>query len=173
MNCFRIHYHHLKENLQEQIRLGHFAHLIGPIFSIPNRRTRQTNPIQQRSYLLERPNGLFRMRKLFDQNVHRICLGSRAFKCQTRLLHFSEPEILTQTIKEMDTNDLRVTLNELFPLTISPMPIDQALAIVINTNHLLGQFIRILYEKAKRYRLDQVESTNYYLRSSHFHSRFI
>ena len=84
-------------------------------------------------------------------------LGSRALKCQTHLLHSSDPELLTQTIKEMDTNELRSTLNELFPLSISPQPIDQTIAVVTTNNHLLGQFIRIFYEKAKRYRMDQVE----------------
>lgn len=93
----------------------------------------------------------------FHHSIDRICLGSRALKCQTRLLHFNEPEILTQTIKEMDTNELRSTLIELFPLTISPQPIDQTLAIITNTNHLLGEFIRIFYEKAKRNRLEKVK----------------
>ena len=36
------------------------------------------------------------------------------------------------------------------------MPIDQPLAMLINTNQLLGQLIRILYEKAKRARTQQV-----------------
>ena len=37
-----------------------------------------------------------------------------------------------------------------------PMPIDQPLAMLINKNQLLGQLIRILYEKAKRARTQQV-----------------
>ena len=37
------------------------------------------------------------------------------FKNQTRLLYSNEAEILTKTIQEMDTNELRPMLNELFP----------------------------------------------------------
>jgi hypothetical protein len=37
-------------------------------------------------------------------------------------------------------------------------PIDQSLTMIINTNHLLGQLIRILYEKAKRARLYKVKT---------------
>nr|ACI90356.1 conserved hypothetical protein [Philodina roseola] len=142
--------------LQEQIRLGYFSHLIGSTFSIPNRRTRLSLPVQ-RSFLLERTNGSFCLNDNHHlvSSLNEICLGSRALKCQTRLLHCNEPEILTQTIKEMDTNELRSTLNELFPLVGSSMPIDQTLTMITNTNHLLGQFIRIFYEKAKRYRSDR------------------
>ncbi|CAF4995393.1 unnamed protein product, partial [Rotaria magnacalcarata] len=32
-------------------------------------------------------------------------------------------------------------------------PIDQSLNMIMNTNHLLGQLIRILHEKAKRAKL--------------------
>ena len=43
-------------------------------------------------------------------------VDSVQFKCQTRLLHSSEAEILTQTITDLDNVKLSQTLNELFPL---------------------------------------------------------
>jgi hypothetical protein len=37
-------------------------------------------------------------------------------------------------------------------------PIEQSLNIFMNTNHLLGQLIRILYEKAKRAKFYKVKT---------------
>ena len=114
LNSFlRIHFHNLTKALQEQLQLNHFAHLVGPIFSIPVRRARIPKPTQ-RSYLLERPNGT--SLAAIDRSRWCVrCLGSGPFKSQTRLLHSDEPEVLMQTIKEMDTNELRQSLIELFP----------------------------------------------------------
>jgi hypothetical protein len=89
----RIHFHNLTKNLQEQLRLNNLTHLTGPIFSTPTSRSKM-----QRSDLLERPNH-----------------DSAQVKYQTRLLHSSEPEILMQTIKDLDNAKLSPTLNELFP----------------------------------------------------------
>ncbi|CAF3362596.1 unnamed protein product [Rotaria socialis] len=89
----------------------------------------------QRSYLLERPN------------------GSAQFKCQTCLLHSFEPEILLQTITELDNAKLLQIFIELFPPSIMQSPVDQSLNMIMNTNHLLGQLIHILHEKVKQAKL--------------------
>jgi hypothetical protein len=106
-SCFRIHFHNLPETLQEQLRTNKLNHLVGQTFSIPVYRSR-IPPFLQRSNLLERPN-------------------STQFKCQTRLLHSSEPEILMQTITELENTKSSPTLNELFP----------------SVNYLSSQFIEI------------------------------
>lgn len=98
-NHSRIHFHHLPENLQDQLRRNALAHLIGPTFSIPIRRTKVSSPIQ-RSALLDRGPHL-------------------PFKYQTSLLHSSEPETFMQVIQELDTIKQSGTLNELFPSVIS------------------------------------------------------
>ncbi|CAF4629455.1 unnamed protein product [Rotaria sp. Silwood1] len=135
LNSFlKIHFYNLTKSLQEQLRLDKLAHLVGPKFSIPNWHTKKQQTVQ-RSYLLERPN------------------GSIQFKCQTCLLHSSEPKILLDTITELDNAKLPQIFNELFPPSIMPTPFDQPLNMIINTNHLLGQLIRILHEKAKRAKL--------------------
>jgi hypothetical protein len=96
LNSFlRIHFHNLTKTLQEQLCTNNFSHLVGSTFSIPIYRSRIQQSIQ-RSNLLERPNNI-------------------QFKCQTRLLYSSEPEILMQTITELDNAKLSQTLNELFP----------------------------------------------------------
>jgi hypothetical protein len=94
-SCFRIHFHNLPESLQDQLRTNKLTHLVGPVFSIPIYRSR-IPPFQHRSNLLERSN-------------------STQFKCQTRLLHSSEPEVLMQTITELENAKLTPMLNELFP----------------------------------------------------------
>ncbi|CAF5187945.1 unnamed protein product, partial [Rotaria magnacalcarata] len=129
-----INFYNLTKSLQEQLRLDKLTHLVGPNFSTPTWHTRKQQTTQ-RSYLLERPN------------------GSAQFKCQTRLLHSFEPEILLQTITELDNAKLPQIFIELFPPSIMQSPIDQSLNMIMNTNHLLGQLIRILHEKAKRAKL--------------------
>ena len=99
MNCYRIHFHRLPENFQEQLRRNAHSHLVGSSFSIPTRRTKVSSPIQ-RSNLLDRGTNL-------------------PFKYQTSLLHSSEPETFMQVIQELDTIKLSATLNELFPSVIS------------------------------------------------------
>ncbi|UJR10064.1 hypothetical protein I4U23_014286 [Adineta vaga] len=132
LNSFlRIHFHNLTETLKEQLRSNNLAHLVGPTFSIPISRSRTIQSIQ-RSTLLDRPN------------------GSVQFKCQTRLIHSSEPEIITQMITDLDSAKLTPILDDLFPLSFKQTPTDQAINMLINSNHLLGQLIRIIYEKAKR-----------------------
>ena len=97
--CFsRIHFHHLPENFQEQLRRNALSHLVGPSFSIPTRRTKIFSNVS-RSNLLDRGNHI-------------------AFKCQTTLLHSSEPETFMQAIQELDNMKLSNTLNELFPSVI-------------------------------------------------------
>ncbi len=91
----RIHFHNLTKNFQEQLRTNNLSHLVGSIFSIPIYRSRIQQTIQ-RSNLLERSNGI-------------------QFKYQTRLIYSSEPEILMQTITDLDNAKLSQTLNELFP----------------------------------------------------------
>ncbi|CAM4787418.1 unnamed protein product [Rotaria magnacalcarata] len=135
LNSFlKINFYNLTKSLQEQLRLDKLTHLVGPNFSTPTWHTRKQQTTQ-RSYLLERPN------------------GSAQFKCQTRLLHSFEPEILLQTITELDNAKLPQIFIELFPPSIMQSPIDQSLNMIMNTNHLLGQLIRILHEKAKRAKL--------------------
>ncbi len=90
----RTHFHNLTKSLQEQLRMNNLSHLIGPTFSPPTFRSKI-----QRSDLPERPNH-----------------DSVQVKNQTRLLHSSEPEILMQTITDLDNAKLSSTLNELFPL---------------------------------------------------------
>jgi hypothetical protein len=93
--CCRIHFHNLPDNLQNQLRTNKLTHLVGPIFSIPVYRSR-IPAFQHRSNLLERSN-------------------SAQFKYQTRLLHSSEPDILMQTITELENTKLSPILKELFP----------------------------------------------------------
>ncbi|CAF3112473.1 unnamed protein product [Rotaria sp. Silwood2] len=132
LNSFlKIHFYNLTKGLQEQLRMDKLAHLVGSAFSIPNWHLRKHQTVQ-RSYLLERPN------------------GSVQFKCQTCLLHSSEPNILLATITELDNTKLPQIFNELFPPSIMQTSLDQPLNMIMNTNHLLGQIIRILHEKAKR-----------------------
>ncbi|CAF1309646.1 unnamed protein product [Adineta steineri] len=137
LNSFlRIHFHNLTKNLQEQLRMNNLTHLVGSTFSIPILRSRTQQSIQ-RSNLIERPT------------------SSIQFKWQTRLIHSSEPEILTQTITDLDNAKLSQTLNELFPMSLKLTPTDQAINILMNANHLFGQLIRILYEKAKRAQINK------------------
>ncbi|CAF1599609.1 unnamed protein product [Adineta ricciae] len=132
LNSFlKIHFHKLPKTLQDQLRSNNLTHLVGSTFSAPVSRSKTFESVP-RSTLLDRPN------------------SSIQFKCQTRLIHSTEPEVLTQMITDLENAKSIPILEELFPPSFKQTFTDQAINMLMNSNHLLGHVIRIIYNKAKR-----------------------
>ncbi|CAF0773979.1 unnamed protein product [Didymodactylos carnosus] len=134
-NFLRIHFQNLTKNLQDQLRTDKLSHLVGQTFIMP-----PLKPILSPTY----------RSSTVTSTIQRRVNASELFKIQNRLIHSFEPDVIIKTINDIDKMKQLKMLDDLFPPNQSNNVIEKQLSPILNTNLLIGQYIRILYVKAQR-----------------------